>query len=77
MRLKEKIENIFSKYKFNYDYEYINEKQVLITIKEGDWKHDHLYLKNILSANGFTLEDEYYAESDDDCYDVEYTFQLN
>ena len=77
MRLKEKIENIFSKYKFNYVYEYINEKQVLIIIKEGDWKHDHLYLKNILSANGFTLEDEYYAESDDDCYDAEYTFQLN
>ena len=77
MTLKEKIENIFSKYKLNYDYEYINEKQVLITIKEGDWKHDHLYLKNILSKNGFTLEDEYYAESDDDCYDAEYTFQLN
>ena len=78
MTLKEKITEIFNKHNLDYDCYYNNNaQQVIITILDGDWKHDHLYLKNIMEQNGFTIEDEYITSSDGDCYDCEYVFQLN
>ena len=78
MTLKEKITEIFNKHNLYYDCDYNNNaQQVIITILDGDWKYDHLYLKNVMEQNGFTIEDEYITSSDDDCYDCEYVFQLN
>ena len=78
MTLKEKITEIFNKHNLDYDCDYNNNaQQVIITILDGDWKHDHLYLKNIMEQNGFTIEDEYITSCDSDCYDCKYVFQLN
>ena len=78
MTLKEKITEIFYKHNLDYDCDYNNNaQQVIITILDGDWKHDHLYLKNIMEQNGCTIEDEYITSSDRECYDCEYVFQLN
>ena len=78
MTLKEKITEIFNKHNLDYDCDYNNNaQQVIITILDGDWKHDHLYLKNIMEQNGFTIEDEYITSSDGDCYGCKYVFQLN
>lgn len=75
MTLQERIGKIFAKHNINYDY-VCNAKQVIITIINGDWKHDHQFLKNVMMENGFKCIDEYITDSDCDCYSCEYTFQL-
>lgn len=78
MTLKERVSEIFAKNKISYYCDYnCNAQQVIITIFDGDWKHDHLFLKNLMDKNGFECIDEYITDSDCDCYDCEYTFQLN
>lgn len=78
MTLQERVNKIFAKHNINYDCYYnCNAQQVIITIMDGDWKHDHLFLKNVMGQNGFECIDEYITDSDSDCYDCEYTFQLN
>ena len=77
MTLQEQVNNIFAKHNINYDCEYnCDAQRVIITIIEGDWKHDHRFLKNVMTENGFECVDEYITDSDCDCYDCEYTFQL-
>ena len=78
MTLQERIKKIFSKHNINYDCDYnCNAQQVYVSVFDGDWKHDHLFLKNVMEQNGFECVDEYITDSDSDCYDCEYTFQLN
>ena len=74
MTLQEQIDKIFAKHNINYDC-VCNAKQVFITIIDGDWKHDHRFLKNVMMDNGFKCIDEYITDSDCDCYSCEYTFQ--
>lgn len=71
--LEDKIYNIFKENKLSYDYSVIGDN-VEIEIYWGDWKHDHCRLKNIMSNNGFMCIDEHITDSDEDCYDAEYTF---
>lgn len=78
MTLKERVENIFNRFNLHYNCDYNNNaQQVIINVYNGDWKHDHLFLKRVMYQNGFILNDEYITSSDSDCYDAEYTFQLN
>lgn len=70
--LEDKIYNIFKENKLSYDYSVIGDN-VEIEVY-GDWKHDHRRLKNIMSNNGFMCIDEHITDSDEDCYDAEYTF---
>ena len=76
MTLQERVSKIFAKHNINYDCVY-NAQQVIITIIDGDWEHDHIFLKNVMGQNGFECVDEYITNSDYDCdcYDCEYTFQ--
>ena len=74
MTLQEQIDEIFAKHNINYDC-VCNAKQVFITIIDGDWKRDHIFLKNVMEQNNFECVDEYVTDSDCDCYDCEYTFQ--
>ena len=76
MTLQELVNEIFAKHNINYDCVY-NAQQVIITIIDGDWKHDHIFLKNVMEQNDFKCIDEYVTDSDCDCYDCEYTFQIN
>ena len=76
MTLRERVNEIFAKHNINYDCVYNhNAQQVIITIIDGDWEHDHIFLKNVMWQNGFECVDEYVTDSDCDCYDCEYTFQ--
>ena len=76
MTLQEQIDKIFAKHNINYDCVY-NAQQVIITIIDGDWKRDHIFLKNVMEQNDFKCVDEYITDSDCYCYDCEYTFQIN
>lgn len=71
--LKDKIYKLFKENDLNYDYSVFDNK-VNIYVYWGDWKHDHCRLKHIMSDNGFECISEYITDSDDDCYDAEYTF---
>ena len=71
--LEDKIYNIFKENNLSYDYSVIGDN-VEIEVYWGDWKHDHLRLKNIMSNNGFMCINEHITDSDEDCYDAEYTF---
>lgn len=71
------VENIFS----NNDYTGFNEisvdanGMVTIDIEWGDWKHDHLYVRHIMTQAGFVLIDEVITEEDDsDCYSATHSY---
>lgn len=52
-----------------------NGTTVNITITNGDWKHEHLRLRNLMRDLGFERVDtEQLGESDDDCYSAIHTF---
>ena len=71
--LKDKVYNIFKENELNYDYSVIGDN-VEIEVYWGDWKHDHLRLKNIMSNNGFMCINEHIIGSDEDCSVAEFTF---
>ena len=69
------IKEIFASNKLDYDYTYNhNTQEVCISIFDGDWKHDHIRLMNIMEDNDFICTSRYVKKSDCDCYDGEYTF---
>lgn len=42
---------------------------------EGDWKHDHLYIKHLLSTIGFNeIREDVVGSQDSDYYKSEHTF---
>ncbi len=42
---------------------------------EGDWKHDHLFVKHLLSTIGYSeVREDIVGNSDDDFYKSEHTF---
>lgn len=78
MTLQQRIKKIFSKNNINHQWDCNeNKQQVYVSIFDGDWKHDHLFLKRLMGQKGFDCVDEYITSTDSDCYDCEYTFQLN
>ena len=43
---------------------------------DGDWKHDHLYLRHVMTKNGYTQVYEMVTEEDgDDAYSSIHTFK--
>lgn len=72
--LENKIKEIFDRHKLYYDY-YCFNNEVIIYVECGDWKHDHLLLKDIMSKNNFVCVLVAEEPSDEDCYNAEYTFK--
>ncbi len=68
------VKNIFSNNKLYYEWSVINDNTLYVYVENGDWKHDHISLKNILTNNSFILIDRNVYETDEDCYSAEYTF---
>ena len=60
MTLQERVKKIFAEHNINYDCDYnCNAQQVIITIINGDWKHDHRLLQNVMEQNGFECVKNY------------------
>lgn len=76
LQIEQIISKIFKENNLYYDYWILNEKEVSISVQMGDWKHDHLFLKNLMSKNNFILFDSTTYPSDCDSYSAEYTFLL-
>ena len=66
---EEKLNKMFKDAKTYYDYDFLNENTVEVTINHGDWKHDHIFCDRMMRAAGYTLITEHTTEeSQDDTY---------
>lgn len=59
-----------------YDIDVINDETIEVEISDGDWKHDHLYVKNVVFeiAEPKRYEEIITEESEDDCYGAIHRF---
>ena len=76
-KLRAKINKILSDNKMPYDYTVDDKGYVKITVENGDWKHDHIALRNLMRDNGFVclgrhIPDE---ETGDDSFSAVYLFK--
>ena len=70
-----KIEKSFIEQKLYYDVWY-DTNSISVEIRNGDWKHDHLYAKHIVKelaekegiANRLNISEEITEDSQDDSY---------
>lgn len=64
--MKKKIEKIFKDNNLSYEWEVSVDlpNVVMIYVEWGDWKHDHIYLRNIMQKHGFHLISEEVTEED-------------
>jgi hypothetical protein len=86
-----KVEKIYNKI-----YDLLNEKlncyfeayyhgcfediHIYVEINDGDWKHDHAYLRNLIyeAFDGkYEYEEQLIGESDSDCYSAKHIFKFN
>ena len=71
----QKIEKIFVEQKLYYDVWY-DTNSISIEIRNGDWKHDHLYAKHLVKelakkegvTNRLNISEEITEDSQDDSY---------
>ena len=76
-QLRDEISKIFSENNVNYEFDIDRNNHVNITIEDGDWKHDHLKLKHIMTLNNFICADLTAVDEEgngDDTYSAEYCF---
>lgn len=74
--MEEKLKKIFKENGFTYDWDFdLNLPVIYIYVIWGDWKHDHIYLKNVMKDNGFVYVGEEVTEEDgSDCYSATHTY---
>lgn len=70
------VQNLFNKNNLHYDFNVYPTGVIVITVENGDWKHDHLRFKKIMYDAGFTfigrhVKDE---ESGDDSFTAFYLY---
>ena len=58
-----------------YDAIYNGRPAIAVEIEWGDWKHDHIFVDNILERNGFVhIANEVTNEDGSDCYSAIHYF---
>ena len=76
-QLRGEISKIFSDNNVYYEFDIDGNNHVNITVENGDWKHDHLRLKHIMTLNNFICVDSTAIDEEDDgddTYSAEYYF---
>ena len=75
--MKNKIKQIFKENNLSYDWDINAELSCVVSVyvEWGDWKHDHIYLDNIMKQNGFNRICEEVTEEDgSDTYSATHIF---
>ena len=73
--LQSTVKTLFKEKNMNYDFYITKPYTVHVEVEWGDWKHDHLRLKQIMEQNGFSQTDERLTEEDgSDCYSAEHIY---
>lgn len=52
---REKIKSLLTANDMHYDFDIDGQGFIEITVEDGDWKHDHIRLKNLMAKNGYVL----------------------
>lgn len=74
---KEDIKRIFKENNLHYDWDISpNDGTIEVYIDWGDWKHDHIFLKNVMWKNHYRQIDEIVTEEDEtDAYSAIHYFK--
>ena len=72
----QEIQNAFKEVGLSVEAIYEIEKdEILVCISWGDWKHEHLACKQVMTKLGYTQIQEIITEDNgSDCYSSEHTF---
>lgn len=73
----QKIQRLLSANNMNYDFDVNSTGFIEITVTDGDWKHDHLALKNVMKKAGYILFKRFITDESngDDSFSAIYTFR--
>lgn len=52
-QLREQIQALLTANDMHYDFDIDSQGVIEITVEDGDWKHDHIRLKNLMAKNGY------------------------
>ena len=76
-QLRERVGKLLSDNKMFYDYTVDSQGYIEITVENGDWKHDHIRLKNLMRENGFILFGRHIPdeETGDDSFSAVYLYR--
>ena len=70
------VQRIFKEYNCWYEWWVNLDGTIEIKGEWGDWKHDHLYLDNVMKENGWNpIGTETTEEDGSDCYSALHTFK--
>lgn len=71
-----RVKEIFADNGIYYDFG-VNGNEIEIDVVLGDWKHDHIRLRNAMLKGGCKLIDkEITGEDGGDCYSARYTYTI-
>ena len=72
----EHIKSTFKEHRLFVEEVYqIDDKEILVCISWGDWKHEHLCCDKLMESMGYTKIQEIITEDNGtDCYSSEHTF---
>ena len=77
--LEEKLQRLLEKALCTSDdYEVVDNKYISISINWGDWKHDHLYIDQLMQGVfGLTcIKEEVTDEDGSDCYSATHYYEI-
>ena len=75
--LRERVQNLLTANKMFYDFSVDSKGYIEITVENGDWKHDHIALRNLMRDSEFVylgrhVPDE---ETGDDSFSAIYLYR--
>lgn len=74
-KIQDEIRKIFKEKKMYHEWFIESNGDVWVNVVCGDWKHDHIYLVNVMKENGYIRTSKVITEENDtDAYTAEYLF---
>ena len=75
---EKEVERIFKDNDIHYAWWMQDDFSVVVVVEWGDWKHDHIYLINLMNNNNHTMVERAITEEDgSDSFSAEYVFRHN
>lgn len=75
--LRKRVEDLLTANKMFYDFSVDSNGYIEITVENGDWKHDHIALRNLMRDSEFVFLGRYVPdeETGDDSFSAVYLFR--
>lgn len=75
--LRKKVQDLLTANKMFYDFSVDSNGYIEITVENGDWKHDHIALRNLMRDSGFVFLGRYVPdeENSDDSFSAIYLYR--